>query len=217
MVTLTCLGDTSGGVGNKRASTSSWWSCRALALGMFSWKMEPSWNCVNGQKTEKLQRMVFYDQACLIFVKNRVVKVSTSHHPRYAVCISPLPCFGRSASLALLHLLRLTSALLHPSNEEQESWCIPPHVCTEALGSGHPVLPWDVWKIYFSYPPWVSAICSDTASQKWSVDLFAKYGNCVQNVMGLQVNVFSNSRSNKCSCELKSHSFCFCFSKREMK
>lgn len=133
MVTLTCLGDTSGGVGNKRASTSSWWSCRALALGMFSWKMEPSWNCVNGQKTEKLQRMVFYDQACLIFVKNRVVKVSTSHHPRYAVCISPLPCFGRSASLALLHLLRLTSALLHPSNEEQESWCIPPHVCR---GSG---------------------------------------------------------------------------------
>lgn len=144
MVTLTCLGDTWGRVGNKRTSITTWWGCRALALGMFSWKMEPSWNCVNGQNTEELQRMVFCDQACLIFVKNRVVKVSTSHHPRYAVCISPLPCFGRSASLVLLHLLWLTPALFHPSSEEQESCCILPHMCREALGSGHPVLPWDV-------------------------------------------------------------------------
>lgn len=39
----------------------------------------------NGQNTKKLQEMVFYNQARLISVKNRV-KVSTFHHPRF-VCV----------------------------------------------------------------------------------------------------------------------------------
>lgn len=201
------VGGTSSGVGNRRTWSTSWWSWRALALGMFSWRMEPSWNCVSGQNTKKLQEMVFYNQASLISVKNRVVKVSTFHHPR-CVCVY-LPSsllwqehFTSTAASAVIDIC----FVFHSSSEEWEGCYSPLHMCREALGTQF-CLEMSKKFPFHTHPGCLQYVV--TLLHKSEMLMFAEYGNCVQNVMDLLVNIFSNSRSNKCSWWIKTTQLLF--------
>lgn len=119
-----------------------------------------------------------------------------------SVSICLLPCFGTSASLVLFHLLGLASALFRPSSEEQEC-CCSPRVCREALEYGHPVAHALRCPKNFLFIHTLGVCNMLWHIKKIEMLMLAKYGNCVQNVMDLLVNVFSNSRSNKYSWWIK--------------
>ena len=66
---------------------------RALALRMLSlWKMEPSWNCVNGwnaknQGRERSKGMVFYNQIRLTSVSSKEQSCESFHFSSSLVCL----------------------------------------------------------------------------------------------------------------------------------
>lgn len=161
--------------------------------------MEPSWNSVNGQNTKKLQGMVFYNQTYFISVKNRIVKVSTFHHPRY-VCLSAFfPALAEVPHWYCFicwdwHLLCFISQVKN-GNVAALLMCI------ERLWNLGTWFSLEMSKKFHTRPGCLQYVV--TLIHKSEMLMFAKYGNCVQNVMDLLVNVFSNSRSNKCSWWIK--------------
>lgn len=183
MVTLTCLGGTSGGVDTERVLSVSWWSSRGLALGVFSWKMEPSWNSVNGQNTKKLQGMVFYNQAYFISVKNRAGKVPTFHHPVYLPssllwqkCLTSTVSSAGS-DICFVSSLKWRMGVLLLSSCVERLWNLGTQFCLE--------MP----KKFYTHPGCLQYVV--TLIHKSEMLMFAEYWNCVQNVMDLLVNVNS--------------------------
>lgn len=126
-----------------------------------------------------------------------------------SVSICLLPYFGKSTSLVLLHLLWLTSALCFILQVKNGRIATLLLTCVERL--------WDLGTQFCiemskKFPFHTHPGCLQyvvTLLHKSEMLMFAEYGNCVQNIMDLLVNIFSNSKSNKCSRWIKTTQLLF--------